>query len=299
MSSMPEAEVILTVDVGSENTRASLFDVVDGSYRLIATACIPSTNRPPFLDMSEGVQFALEEIQAITGRRIVDDHETLILPTTGYGEGIDALVGSISGGPPVRAVLAGLMPDISLASARRLADSMALHVVAEITPADERLQEEQIDAIVAARPDIILLVGGTDQGARGPLLRLIDIIGLAVSLIPERQRPQVVFAGNPTMTTTVVERLAERTQVSMILIVIFSFFTPTALIFGHFLLRNLPEHLLGAAVGLASGTFLYVALLDLLPEVFHHPERKWMTFGALVVGISIIAAIVGVGGHAH
>lgn len=216
MSSIPEAEVILAVDVGSINTRASLFDVVDGSYRLIATSRVPSTNMPPFLDVSEGVRLAMEEIEEITGRRFMDENEILIVPTTGYGEGIDALVGSISGGPPVRVLLAGLMPDISLASSRRLADSVALDVVAEITPADERLQEEQIDAIVAARPDIILLVGGTDQGARDPLLRLIDIIGLAVSLIPERQRPQVIFAGNPTMTTTIVERLAERTQVSMI-----------------------------------------------------------------------------------
>ena len=114
------------------------------------------------------------------------------------------------------------------------------------------------------------------------------------------------------MTSLLIHKLSETFALSTVfllagysrkkainLIVAFSFFTPTALVFGHFLLRNLPEHLMGAAAGLAAGTFLYVALLDLLPEVFHHPERKWMTFGALVLGISIIAAIVGVGGHAH
>ena len=38
MSSLPETEIFLAVDVGTTNTRASLFDVIDGRYRLVATS---------------------------------------------------------------------------------------------------------------------------------------------------------------------------------------------------------------------------------------------------------------------
>ena len=43
MSALIDAETLLAVDVGTVNTRASIFDVVDGRYRLVATAKAPST----------------------------------------------------------------------------------------------------------------------------------------------------------------------------------------------------------------------------------------------------------------
>ena len=65
MSSIPEAEIFLAVDVGSTNTRASLFDVIDGRYRLVATSEAQSTAGPPLFDISEGVRLAMDRVQAI------------------------------------------------------------------------------------------------------------------------------------------------------------------------------------------------------------------------------------------
>ena len=215
MSSLPNAEIVLAIDVGSVNTRASLFDVIDGRYRLVATSEAQSTVGPPLMDLSEGVRLAMDHVQAITGRRLVDESDSLILPTTGFGAGVDLFVASVSAGPKVKTILAGVMPGISMASVRRLADSTYIDVVGEISLVDHRKVEEQVDLIISQQPDLILTVGGTDNGAHNPVFQVLDILKLALSLMAEGQRPEVVFAGNRSLGALVTDQLAERTQVSL------------------------------------------------------------------------------------
>ena len=151
MSSLPDIEIVLAIDVGSVNTRASLFDVVDGRYRLVATSEVNSTVGPPLFDLGEGVRLAMDQVNAITGRRMVDESETLIVPATGYGAGVDLFVSSISAGPKVKTVLAGLMPGVSMISAHRLAESAYLDIVGEITLVDQKRAEDR-DYRRAGRP---------------------------------------------------------------------------------------------------------------------------------------------------
>ncbi len=215
MSSIPDVEIVLAVDVGSVNTRASLFDVVDGRYRLIATSEVSSTASPPLFDVGEGVRSAMDRVQAITGRRLTDESEMLIYPSTGFGAGVDLLVSSISAGPKVKTIMAGLMPGVSMISARRLAESAYLDIVGEISLIDQRRTEEQIDLIVSQRPDLILIVGGTDGGASDPLFQVIELIKLAVGLLPEGQKPRIVYSGNRNLSALVVDRLSGVTVVNV------------------------------------------------------------------------------------
>jgi len=48
----------------------------------------------------------------------------------------------------------------------------------------------------------------------------------------------------------------------------------------------------GVLTGFACGTFLYVALCDLLPEVFHGVERAWIKLGSVGVGVLATAVTV-------
>ena len=150
-----DAETLLAVDVGSVHTRASLFDVVDNQYRLVATGRSLSTATTPLLDIGEGVRMALDQIQTVTGRRLLDESEGLIMPSTSEGAGVDVFVATSSAGPRLRAILVGLMPGVSLDSGRRLAEATYLEVVDEIGLSDRRRDEEQIDVDPgrAARPD--------------------------------------------------------------------------------------------------------------------------------------------------
>ncbi len=216
MSTILEAETLLTLDVGSVNTRASLFDVVDGRYRLVAHGRASSTAGSPLFDIREGMQMALDQVQVITGRPMLDEGETLIMPSTAEGSGVDVFVVTSSAGPAVRAMVVGLMPGVSLESARKLATSTYLQVVDEIGLMDRRREEEQIDLILSAKPDLILMVGGTDGGASASVLRMVETVGLAAGLFADGEQPQLVYAGNRTLAAEVMERFDERISVALV-----------------------------------------------------------------------------------
>ncbi|TET84069.1 MAG: hypothetical protein E3J37_04285 [Anaerolineales bacterium] len=215
MNTILDADTLLAVDVGSVNTRANLFDVVDGRYRLIATGRSPSTVGTPLFDISEGVRMALDKVHAITGRRLVDESEALIMPVTNEGTGIDIFVATATAGSKVRTVLVGLMPGVSIQSVRRLAASSYLEIVGEIGLMDRRREEERIDLILAARPDLILVAGGTDGGASDSVLQLVETVGVAASLLPGGRQVRIVFAGNRHLGASVMERFGEGLSVSL------------------------------------------------------------------------------------
>lgn len=210
-----EAAALLAVDVGNVNTRANLFDIVDGAYRLVATGRAPSTTSAPLFDLGEGIRMAIAQVEQVTGRRMLDEAQGLIVPVTADGMGVDAFAATTSAGPNPRAVLVGLMPGVSLESARRLAASSYLEVVDEISLMDPRRVEQQVDDLLRACPEVILMVGGTDGGATDSVLRLTDAIGLAIDLMPEGHRPRLVFAGNRRLGAAVNERLSERAPVTL------------------------------------------------------------------------------------
>lgn len=204
-----EADSLLAVDVGSVNTRASLIDVVEGRYRLVSTGRARSTVGPPLFDAREGVRLAIDQLEGITGRALIGGGEILLMPTTAEGNGVDAFVATTSAGSSLRTVLVGLMPEVSLESARRLAASTYLNVTGEIHQMDGRREDERLDLILRARPDLVIVVGGTDGGAGASVLEMIDLVSLATDLIPDSEKPQVIYAGNRVLGAPVSERFSD------------------------------------------------------------------------------------------
>jgi N-acetylglucosamine kinase-like BadF-type ATPase len=60
MTSNPNVESLLVVDVGSSTTRAILFEVVDEQYRYLGSGVSPTTAVAPYRNISEGVRMALD-----------------------------------------------------------------------------------------------------------------------------------------------------------------------------------------------------------------------------------------------
>lgn len=52
-------------------------------------------------------------------------------------------------------------------------------------------------------------------------------------------------------------------------------------------------------LGMMTGTFLYVATGDLLPEVFHSKANQWRNLGLLLIGIAVMAAVSYGFAHVH
>jgi len=131
------SESILVIDVGSVFTRAVLFDIVEGRYRFIACGTARTTAIAPYRNVSEGVRSALEELEKITTRVLLDEDLQLIVPRTDDGKGVDRMAAILSAGGPMRTVVVGLLKDVSVESARKLAQTTYSDILLEFSLNDQ------------------------------------------------------------------------------------------------------------------------------------------------------------------
>ena len=210
--SLIEGDSLLAVDIGAATTRAVLFDVVEGQYRFVASGHAPSTAEAPFKDVSEGVRNAIAHLQSVIARPLLDANRGLISPTQSDGSGVDAFVATMSAGPTLKAVIVGLLSDVSLESARRLTETIYARVVDSISLADHRRPDAVIDSLLHSRPEVVVVTGGTDGGASRSIQKLLEPVGLANYLMPAEKRPAVLFAGNQKMESEVKTLLGSLTS---------------------------------------------------------------------------------------
>ncbi|MBI5931187.1 MAG: glutamate mutase L [Chloroflexi bacterium] len=203
---------ILAMDFGSVNTRVMIIDVVDGQYRMVTRSQTRTTMRPPIGDVTVGMSRAIENIQDATGRILIDHEGVLIFPENEDG-GIDRVVATSSASRPLRAVLVGLIAEVSLASARHALNGTYIEVAEILSISDGRTEEERINAILKAKPDLIFISGGTDGGNQNAVLELTHATGLALMLLPDDERPNVLYAGNEVLADTVVGLLQDHASV--------------------------------------------------------------------------------------
>jgi hypothetical protein len=211
MVSLFDTDSLLVIDVGSVSTRAVLFDVVDGQYRYLGSGEAPTTLDAPYKNISEGVRQAIDQLQRITGRVLIGPDEELIMPSSSNGSGVDRFAATMSAGEPINVVAVGLLEDVSLESARRLAMTTYSKVLQVISLNDRRRVDARINTIVRLRPDPILVAGGTQDGASQSVLNLLEPVGLACYLLPPAHRPEVLFAGNKGLRDEVRSSLADVT----------------------------------------------------------------------------------------
>ncbi len=206
-SSIVATDSVLTIDVGTARTRAALFDVVGGQYRFIAAGTASTTIAPPFSDVREGATRAIQQLQNITGRTLIANDGSLLTPSLPNGSGVDSIATTLSAGPDLRVVAVGLLKDVSLQSAINLAATSYASIVETIHLNDRRRQAERIDAILRARPDLIVIAGGVEEGATHSLFTLLEAVGLASYLMPKTHRPLVIYAGNSAIRQEVKDVL--------------------------------------------------------------------------------------------
>lgn len=132
--------VVALADFGSTYTKVRLVDPAEG--RLLARAEAPTAVDT---DLMEGYAAALEAARRSAGTPLAIDEQLA--------------VSSAGGGLKVAAV--GLVEDLTAAAARQAALNSGARVEAVVAGV---LGDEQLDALAAARPEIVLFAGGTDGG---------------------------------------------------------------------------------------------------------------------------------------
>lgn len=205
-SNAPVLRNLLGADFGSVNTRVIFIDQVDGKYRLISRAQAYTTADPPFGDVTVGLVRALEQITSLIGRYFLSGKQ-IAIGGSSANMGADQFVATASGGRPMRALLVGLMPDVSLASGKNALGSVYIDLVDTLGIGDLRTEEEQVNTILRQRPDLIFIVGGTDNGATATMINLVKTVRLAVSFLPSESRPVILYAGNEALQPQVEELL--------------------------------------------------------------------------------------------
>ena len=201
---------ILAVDCGSTTTKAILLEMVEGQYRFVARGQVPSTSGAPWHDITAGIYHAVHQITVNTGRPVLDEDGRLIIPERSGGQGVDILAATVSASLPLRVVIAGLSSDVSLESARRASRATYSHLAGLIAvdEPERRSDEQRLQLVQKAQPDVILLVGGVDGGATKPVVDMARLMALAVQL--EAERPPMIFAGNIALRSQIADVVGEQ-----------------------------------------------------------------------------------------
>jgi hypothetical protein len=208
-TSLVEGNSLLAVDIGAVTTRAAYFDVVEGRYRFIAMGQSPTTAMAPLKNVVLGAQLAIENLQSLLGKPLIDNDGRLTMPSQPDGIGVDSMVTTISAGPVIKTILVGLLADISLRSVESLAQTTYTQIVDTLGLNDSRRSDDQVAAIVRHSPDLIMIAGGVDGGATSSIQKMLEIIGIAAYLLPEAKRPAVLYAGNKVLAEEVKNSLTE------------------------------------------------------------------------------------------
>ncbi len=208
-TSLVEGNSLLAIDIGDVTTRAAYFDVVEGRYRFIAMGQSSTTAVAPLKNVALGAQMAIENLQLLLGKPLIDNEGRLTMPSQPDGIGVDSVVTSISAGPAIKTILVGLLADVSLKSIESLAQTTYTQIVDSMHMNDPRRSDEQVDAIVRSSPDLIMMAGGMDGGATSSIQKLLEIIGIAAYLMPEAKRPAILYAGNKALAQEVRDALNE------------------------------------------------------------------------------------------
>ncbi len=210
-----EMAAILATDCGSTTTKAILIERVGDQYRQTFRGEAPTTVEAPFDDVTRGVLNAIQEVEELSGRRILEGEK--ILTPADQGRGVDIYVSTSSAGGGLQMMVAGVVMAMTAESAQRCALGAGAIVMDVLASNDGRAGHEKIERIRHLRPDMILLSGGTDGGTISHVVELAEYIRAAdpKPRLGGGFKLPVIFAGNKDARGRIQEILGDRTAIVM------------------------------------------------------------------------------------
>lgn len=209
-------ESVLVVDVGETNTRASFFCMVEGVFRFVAAASSPTTVYAPYHHPGYGVRNALEQLEKATGQSFIGEDGHILTPRREHDKGVDGFEVIFSAGAALRVVTAGLRAEISLDSLRRLAGSTYAEIVGSMHLGDGLTWEQRGEMLLRLSPDVVLIAGGYEGGARNALNGMLRAVDLVCSCLPKSTQPVVIYAGNAGVQAHVRRALANVNELHLV-----------------------------------------------------------------------------------
>ena len=211
-------ESILAVDVGTYWTHAALIDIVEGEFRLVSKADVPSTLGRPEQDACVGVLRAAEEITAVTERPLFSSIGELLTPEREDGQGVDSMVVTASAADPLTVVVAGLTRDLSVESGLRCANYGCSSVVGVLVLDEmhEASSQDRLRELHDDPPDVVLITGAVDTGPTRPLLEMSRLLAATFSGLVEECRPKFLYAANQDARRPVARAITGRAELRVV-----------------------------------------------------------------------------------
>ncbi len=215
-----DIEIILATDCGSTTTKAILIEKTDGQYRLMVRGEAPTTVEAPFEDVTMGVLNAVQEVEELSGRKLLDEKGHIITPRSKNGDkvGTDIYISTSSAGGGLQMMVAGVVRSMTAESAERAALGAGAIVMDVIASNDKRQPYQQIERIRHLRPDMILLSGGIDGGTTTHVVEIAELIGAAdpKPRLGSSYKLPVIYAGNKDAAGAVNETLGEKVDLKIV-----------------------------------------------------------------------------------
>jgi len=211
MPGTTEVQSALVADCGSVLTKVALLDFIGGEYRFVARSEVPTTTTAPFNNVMVGLRSAINEIELVTGRRLLQDGD-LVTPERDDGSGVDAFVATTSAAGALPVVVAGATRDFSTAQGIRAVRSIYAQVQDVIAADSTDLRrwseaEDKLELFRQVQPEAILLTGGFDGGSTRHVVEGCGIIATAIADVRGTAKVPLVYAGNAAARQNVVELL--------------------------------------------------------------------------------------------
>jgi uncharacterized protein (TIGR01319 family) len=212
---MDKLDVIIATDCGSTTTKAILIEKKGDVYRQTYRGEAPTTVEAPYEDVTRGVLNAIQEVEELSGRKILDG-ENFITPAQD-NTGVDIYISTSSAGGGLQMMVGGVIQSMTGESAQRCALGAGAIVMDVLASNDGRQPHQKIERIRQLRPDMVLLSGGTDGGTISHVVELAEFIAAA------DPRPRfgsgyklpVIFAGNKDAAEDIQRTLGEQTDLTI------------------------------------------------------------------------------------
>lgn len=172
-------QAVLLIDFGSTYTKVTIVDL--DQEEIVGTASAGTTIET---NIMEGLKAALAQIPE---------------PVEGWNFIRKLACSSAAGG--LKMIASGLVKELTGEAARRAALGAGARVLQVFS---FELTTQDLDKISAAKPDILLLAGGTDGGNKDVLLKNAEMLSQLPICLP------VVIAGNKVVATQAAEILKKR-----------------------------------------------------------------------------------------
>lgn len=214
-----DLSVVLATDCGSTTTKAILFEKTSEGWRQTHRGEAPTTVEKPVADVTIGAVNAFQEVEEISGRRLVDQSKLdsnqaplLCRTSADPASGVDLYISTSSAGGGLQMVVAGVVRSMTAESAERAALGAGAIVMDTISIDDGREPHERVQKIRHLRPDILLIAGGTEGGNTEHPLELAETV-LQADPRPrfgETLKLPVIFAANSKAAAQAEEILSKR-----------------------------------------------------------------------------------------